>query len=237
MHTNAPTIPPPISPDAMLPGDLLATGGIRAQPRVVEHVSEHTSLANKDGLWTTSPVGGWLQLDRAMNESGARILLGGEYGAGWSAWLGIANMPQKLEGPDGQVGFVVGMTRRDTRYWNETLDLDSRGPVGGDSIGPIQYVRYTDPHFWMRMSFALQARDWGPWVELSYVPLYSWGGQSLDGYFSMMGSLAAGWHHSVGADDRVIGGWRASATGYSVSHQGMFLWQHAFRIGSPRPFR
>lgn len=237
MRTNAPTVPPLVDDPGSGQDRVLATGGLRVQQTMVEHIFETNEELPKDGLWTTSPVGGWGQLQWVPGDGGARASVGGEYGAGWSAWLGLGGVwPIRGSSVVDGASLVLGFSRRQTRYWDDSITLYTRRIDGWDTTG---YVWKTQPggfRVWTRLGFSMQRRESGPWGEISWVPLYSWGGEVLDGYFSTMGSLALGWHQPVGSLDRIVVGWRGLATGYTMSNQGMLLWQHSFMWGeSSRP--
>jgi len=229
MRTNAPTVPPLVDDAGTGWEGALLTGGIRVQQTQVEHILQTDKGPPKDGLWTTSPVGGWGQLQWVPGDGGARAFVGGEYGAGWSAWVGLgmlATSPGSSVAGGGS--FLLGFTRRQTRYWDDSITLFWRTVDGSDDSRYDSKAKPGGLHVWTRVGFSLQRRERGPWGEISLVPLYSWGGETLDGYFSTIGSLALGWHQPVGERDRVVVGWRGLATGYTMSNQGMLLWQHSF---------
>lgn len=230
MRTNAPTVPPLVGDLDLRGKGVVATGGLRVEQTLVEH-RRATSLGGgiSEGVWTTSPMGGWGQLEFVPGSDGARGVVGVEYGAGWSAWVGPAAF---VTNPGNRLvtGFsmLVGVTRRQTHYWGDSVVNNSR--LSGEPVVTVPGSRrdYGGLHMWMCGGLHLQHAGSGPWGEARFVPLYSWGGQLDDGFFSIMGTLAAGWHQPVGERDRIVVGWRGLATGYTMSNQGMLLWQHRF---------
>lgn len=238
MRTNAPTVPPLVGAEGGGQGGIVATGGVRLQQTLVEHIAEHSTPISKEGVWSTSPLGGWAQLEALDKDGAGRLVAGGEYGAGWSAWGGAGGLYSKV-GSQVVVGpsALLGLTRRQTLYWGDSVVRYRVLPTDRDSVVPGYRRSLEGVHLWMRLGLTFQRRERGPWGEIGWVPLYSWGGQNMDGYFSTMGSLALGWHEPIGAQDRVVVGWRGIGTGYTMSNQGMLLWQHMFSWKEPKAVR